>query len=131
MKVGIFGSKYQVDRQDLIKCLFDALRKRGAEVYVDAPFHSFLTDGLGFKPDVSGLLAGDEFDLDIALSVGGDGTFLRTAARVNRQDIPILGINTGRLGFLADILVTLLLSSITKLSLNTAIWKTEIYGSMT
>ena len=103
MKVGIFGSKYQVDRQDLIKCLFDALRKRGAEVYVDAPFHSFLTDGLGFKPDVSGLLAGDEFDLDIALSVGGDGTFLRTAARVNRQDIPILGINTGRLGFLADI----------------------------
>ena len=103
MKVGIFGSKYQVDRHDLIKCLFDALRKRGAEVYVDAPFHSFLTDGLGFKPDVSGLLAGDEFDLDIALSVGGDGTFLRTAARVNRQDIPILGINTGRLGFLADI----------------------------
>ena len=87
----------------MIKCLFDALRKRGAEVYVDAPFHSFLTDGLGFKPDVSGLLAGDEFDLDIALSVGGDGTFLRTAARVNRQDIPILGINTGRLGFLADI----------------------------
>ena len=48
MKVGIFGSKYQVDRQDLIKCLFDALRKRGAEVYVDAPFHSFLTVHLTF-----------------------------------------------------------------------------------
>ena len=39
----------------------------------------------------------------MAISMGGDGTFLRTAARVNRQDIPILGINTGRLGFLADI----------------------------
>jgi NAD+ kinase len=39
----------------------------------------------------------------MALSVGGDGTFLRTAARINHQDIPILGINTGRLGFLADI----------------------------
>ena len=41
----------------------------------------------------------------MALSVGGDGTFLRTVAYINKHDIPILGINTGRLGFLADISV--------------------------
>lgn len=40
---------------------------------------------------------------DVAISVGGDGTFLGTAAQIGRIGTPILGINTGRLGFLADI----------------------------
>lgn len=43
---------------------------------------------------------------DMALSVGGDGTFLRTASAIGRQDIPIVGINAGHLGFLADVPVT-------------------------
>lgn len=103
VKVGIFGSEYQAERQNLIKRLFAKLHEQEAEIYVDARYHSFLTEAFGMEPEVKGLLTGDEFDLDIALSVGGDGTFLRTAARVNRQDIPILGINAGRLGFLADV----------------------------
>ena len=43
------------------------------------------------------------FIADIALSIGGDGTFLSTAAHIGKKQIPILGINTGRLGFLADV----------------------------
>lgn len=42
-------------------------------------------------------------DLDMMISLGGDGTFLETVTYVRDTDIPILGINTGRLGFLADI----------------------------
>lgn len=42
-------------------------------------------------------------DVDMALSVGGDGTFLRTAAAIGRSGVPILGINAGHLGFLADV----------------------------
>lgn len=42
-------------------------------------------------------------DVDMALSIGGDGTFLRTAAVVGRSGVPILGINAGHLGFLADV----------------------------
>ena len=103
MRVGIFGSKYQVEKQSQIKRLFEKLISQEAEIYVDVRFYNFLTDILNYEPPVAGLLTDDNFDLDVALSVGRDGPFLRTAARVNRQDIPILGINTGRLGFLADV----------------------------
>lgn len=105
MKIGVFGSDHQQDKSALIRHLFEKLQALGAEAYVDSLFyHGFLKETLQYEPPKAGLLTGDEFpDIDIVLSVGGDGTFLRTAARINRQDIPILGINTGRLGFLADI----------------------------
>lgn len=104
MKVGVFGSEYQREKQNIIKRLFEKLRSQEAEIYVDVDFYAFLTDAFDYEPPVAGLLTDDDMsDLDLALSIGGDGTFLRTAARVNRQSIPILGINTGRLGFLADV----------------------------
>ena len=43
-------------------------------------------------------------DADFVISMGGDGTFLRAAGRVGNRQIPLLGINMGRLGFLADVL---------------------------
>jgi NAD+ kinase len=46
---------------------------------------------------------GDDFDADFVISMGGDGTFLKAASRVREKQIPILGVNMGRLGFLADV----------------------------
>lgn len=105
MRVGIFGSQHAKDKLPLLRRLFEQLETASAEVWVENEFYSFMRELLHYAPPVAGLLneTEDRFNLDIALSVGGDGTFLRTAARINRQDIPILGINTGRLGFLADI----------------------------
>ena len=51
----------------------------------------------------AGVFEGNDFEADMVLSMGGDGTFLRAASYVGNKNIPILGINTGRLGFLADV----------------------------
>ncbi|GAB6394015.1 MAG: NAD kinase [Bacteroidales bacterium] len=103
MKIGVFGSSYQGERQALIKRLFDKLSAAEAEIFIDRDFYGILSKSAEVNFPVAGILDGDALHLDIALSVGGDGTFLRTAARVGKQGIPILGINTGRLGFLADV----------------------------
>ena len=63
MRVGIFGSKYQVEKQSQIKRLFEKLISQEAEIYVDVRFYNFLTDILNYEPPVAGLLTDDNFDL--------------------------------------------------------------------
>jgi NAD+ kinase len=103
MKTGIFGNDYQAGKQKSIKALFDKLLSLDAEIWVETHFYDYLFRQFAYTPRIAGLIDSDVFPLDIAISLGGDGTFLRTAAWVGRQKIPILGINTGRLGFLADV----------------------------
>jgi NAD+ kinase len=102
MKAGIFGSDYQAVKPINIKGFFDKIRSLNGEVFVEARFYDYLSRQFAYTPSVDGLIDTDNFPLDIAISLGGDGTFLHTAAWVGRQEIPILGINTGHLGFLAD-----------------------------
>ncbi len=102
MKIGIFGCGYRSDKLPLLRRLFEKLETLKAEIFVSRDFHDFLSSTFDFRPVCAGVLSEPPFGLDIALSVGGDGTFLRTAEQIGRQDIPILGINTGRLGFLAE-----------------------------
>ena len=106
MRIGVFGSTFQTDKRIQIKRLFDKLEQLEASIYIEAQFCSFINEVLDLTPQIAGELLQDDFDLDVALSVGGDGTFLRTAMHIGKKNIPILGINTGRLGFLADISTT-------------------------
>ncbi len=101
MKIGIFGNDNQ--KEHLIKEIFDILLDKGVEVYLQPAFASYLKSEFGYEPKTAGLIECDNLNFDIALSVGGDGTFLKTASIIKKSDIPILGINTGRLGFLADV----------------------------
>ena len=103
MKIGLFGSDYQEDKLCILKRIFDKLQELKASVFVDHSYYKYLTETLHYAPQIEGILTSDQFDLDVALSIGGDGTFLHTAARINKQNIPIVGINTGHLGFLAGI----------------------------
>ena len=103
MRFALFGNIYQAKKSALVRKLLCALEEREAEVYVDRPFYEYLTRQLQFDLQPGRLIDGNQFEADYAVSMGGDGTFLQTASRVGDKGIPIIGVNTGRLGFLADV----------------------------
>ena len=103
MKFAIFGNIYQAKKSSCAERLFKLLARRDAQICVCREFYSFLTESLHLTLPPVELFDHDKFDADIVISLGGDGTFLQAASRVGKKNIPILGINTGRLGFLADI----------------------------
>lgn len=100
MKFAIFGNKHQIKKSRSIERLFTAITRHGDTFAIDRPFHEFLQNEGIAVPQPQELIQGDSFTADIAISFGGDGTLLRTAGRIGRKNIPILGINAGRLGFL-------------------------------
>lgn len=79
--------------------IIDALDRYDAEILVCEDFYRFLNTVMNIHPRHIGLISDRRFEADMALSIGGDGTFLKTAERVGDKNIPIIGINTGRLGF--------------------------------
>lgn len=103
MKIAIFGNNYKEENLCLLKTLFDVMKRKNVDICIEESFFQFMTEHLDFTPDCESLIVNDQFSADMAVSIGGDGTFLKTAAQVGQKGIPIIGINTGRLGFLADI----------------------------
>jgi len=103
MKIAIFGNTYKKECAKPIEVLFKVLREKNAYVMMERHFYDFLTNEICDTSIVDEIIEGDDFDANLALSVGGDGTFLNTAARIGNKNILIVGINIGRLGFLADV----------------------------
>ena len=103
LRFALFGNIYQAKKSVLTKALLCALEEHNAEVIIDRSFYKYLSEQLMLDVSPAGLIDGNDFNADIAVSMGGDGTFLQTASRVGAKSIPIVGINTGRLGFLADV----------------------------
>lgn len=102
MRIAIFGKSYASGKQDEINTLFSSLQKYSPELLVDREFLRVMQDMDIRLPKIT-VLSGNDFYADISLSLGGDGTFLKTAERIGDKCIPILGINLGRMGFLADV----------------------------
>lgn len=104
MKIAILGKPFDAAATPFIQALFDELAARQTEILVLEDFHEFIIPRLRLPPGTLTFRRGDSLrGTQFVLSIGGDGTLLNTVTYVGALQIPILGINTGRLGFLAPI----------------------------
>lgn len=103
LRFAIFGNQYQSKKSQAVFKIIAILQQHGAKIYIDKPFYEFITEGQHMDVNVNGVFEGDDFEAHFAISMGGDGTLLKTASRVDAKRIPIIGVNIGRLGFLADV----------------------------
>lgn len=104
LKFAIFGNEYQAKKSVSIETILAFLEKKKAEIYVENAYYDFLVRDLHLDVKVAGVFEDYNFDVDYVISMGGDGTFLKAASKVGAKGTPIIGINMGRLGFLADVL---------------------------
>lgn len=105
LRFALFGNVYQQHKSAAIRVLLNSLRSHGAQIFIEKEYFEFLRSVFSEFTDSSDFREFDNFDeteVDFAVSVGGDGTLLRTASKVGAKQTPIVGVNMGRLGFLAD-----------------------------
>lgn len=102
MRIVLFGNVYQAQKSASIEQLIQLLHAHDVELAIDHSFHEYLHKQCLDLPKEIEDIDGEDFHADTVISMGGDGTFLEAARRVGDKEIPILGINMGRLGFLSD-----------------------------
>lgn len=91
--------------------LLDLTLANGGCLSVSRPLYDMIASMTAMPAGVRAVERGDDIRADLALSLGGDGTFLRTAQWVGESRVPILGVNAGHLGFLTDFTIDLFLQA--------------------
>lgn len=107
MKIAVYGRITGKTLPPALQGLFDKLEKHGVEVLIGKAYFAELSKQFQIKGKIKQL---DDYNqirgtADFMISIGGDGTMLETIAFVRNSGIPVVGINTGRLGFLAGVTV--------------------------
>lgn len=105
MRVAVYGKQFQQEVAPFVLELFQELEKENMEVLVYEPFFDFLSKQINLNLFLGTYNTYEELkdNIDLFISVGGDGTILDATTIIRDTGIPIIGVNTGRLGFLADI----------------------------
>ncbi len=103
MRIALLGNVFQTKKNAYIKRVLKKLAELQADVCIEEGFADFLNRELSVSLNGMDTFKMPHLKADLVISMGGDGTFLTSAAQVGARGIPILGINTGRLGFLADV----------------------------
>ncbi len=105
MKVAIYGKYYLNSTEPIINDIFVFFNNNGVEMIIESAFLKILHEKKIIQKEYKTFTSHKELDssFDMLISIGGDGTILRAAALVRNSGVPILGINAGRLGFLATV----------------------------
>jgi NAD+ kinase len=106
MKVAIFGTNLSPDFVPVMQRFFSFLNRNHISIHIFRNFYKHLEDELGYVPQVNDFFDSHQnFDSSVKyiFSIGGDGTFLQSFLNTRNYHIPLVGVNSGRLGFLADI----------------------------
>lgn len=102
MKVAIYGQTYQDNAVEYVIELIDELQKSDAKIVIEKEFHVLIALSQKLESyDTFDETVGLDSSFDMFVSFGGDGTILRATTYVRDLGIPIVGVNTGRLGFLS------------------------------
>lgn len=105
MKIAIFGQYYQNDTRPIIKDIFVFFNSNNVELVIEESFLKILYEEEIVKKEYKTFATYKDLNssFDLLISIGGDGTILRAITYVRNSGIPIIGINAGRLGFLAKV----------------------------
>ena len=103
LSFAVFGNASKAFDTLQILDMLDYLAGHEADVYIEQNFYRVLSNELKRDFPIAGVFEGVNFDVDYVISLGGDGTFLKAASKVGPKQIPIIGVNMGRLGFLANV----------------------------
>jgi NAD+ kinase len=105
MKIALFGREISPAFAETFQLLINSLEKNTSTLLVYEDFYNHITKFTNFKKPVKSFKSRDQLDHDTLclISIGGDGTLLDTITIIQDSEIPVLGINTGRLGFLSSV----------------------------
>ena len=105
MKIAIFGQYYQNNTAEIVTKVVAFLEKNEISIAFERSFLEILQEKSIVKNDYPSFSSYAELDsnFEALISIGGDGTILKAATFIRDKNIPIIGINAGRLGFLATV----------------------------
>ena len=105
MRIALFGTNFSENFNKYIQHLINKLESEKVEIFIEQFFLNYLEEKIRFKNDVQTFTNHEDLKnkADILFSIGGDGTLLNAISYIRDSNIPILGINTGRLGFISSI----------------------------
>lgn len=105
MTIAVYARNTKENHPEYINQLVSSLQKENIGIVIYEPYYRFLKEQYQFQPHLFTFSNSEELiaQADYVVSLGGDGTMLETLVLVKNSGIPVLGVNTGRLGFLATV----------------------------